>query len=162
MCGAKGYGFLAVLVWNRVSISTIFVWNRVRFSTLGLELGMFLEETTSSSFGDKTISLLVFTPTVYLPQQLVTRRAPGLQVWNRRRVSGNVPHNPTQFFWKYPPGVFVVFYSQMEDHCARRSLRRPWKLGLRIVAWSKPRIFCEESLGKNNLELFRNVSVHEF
>ena len=56
MCGAKGYGFLAVLVWNRVSISTIFVWNRVRFSTLGLELGMFLEEGTSSSFGDKTIS----------------------------------------------------------------------------------------------------------
>ena len=67
MCGAKGYGFLAVLVWNRVSISTIFLWNRVRFSTLGLELGMFLEEATSSSFGDKTISLLVFTPTVYLP-----------------------------------------------------------------------------------------------
>ena len=35
----------------------------------GLELGMFLEElATSSSFGDKTISLLMFTPTsVYMP-----------------------------------------------------------------------------------------------
>ena len=33
----------------------------------------------------------------------------------------------------------------MGHHCARRSLRRPWKLGLRIVAWSKPCMFCEES-----------------
>ena len=34
-----------------------------------LELGMFLEElATSSSFGNKTISLLMFTPTtVYVP-----------------------------------------------------------------------------------------------
>ena len=33
-----------------------------------LELGMFfLEEATSSSLGDKTISLLMFTPTGYLP-----------------------------------------------------------------------------------------------
>ena len=34
-----------------------------------LELGMFLEElATSSSFGDKTISLLLFMPTtVYMP-----------------------------------------------------------------------------------------------
>ena len=160
MCGAKGYGFLAVLVWNRVSISTIFVWNRLRFSTLGLELGMFLEEATSSSFGDKTISLLVLRQPCTCRNSL-SRRAPGLQVWNRvekitdfvwnrQRVSGNVPHNPTQFFWKYPPGVFVVFYWQMGGHCARRSLRRPWKLRLRIVAWSKPRIFCEESLEKNN------------
>ena len=39
---------------------------------------------------------------------------------------------------------------------------RPWKLGLRIVAWSKSRMFSEESLGKINLKLFRNVSVHEF
>ena len=30
--------------------------------------------------------------------------------------------------------------------------RRPWKLGLRIVAWSKPRIFCEESVERLNLE----------
>ena len=29
MCRAKEYVFLAVLVWNRVSISTILVWNRV-------------------------------------------------------------------------------------------------------------------------------------
>ena len=37
----------------------------------------------------------------------------------------------------------------MWGHCGRRSLQRPWKLGLRIVAWSKPRLFCEESLWKN-------------
>ena len=34
------------------------------------------------------------------------------------------------------------------------SLRRPWKLGLRIVAWSKPRMFCEESLGKVKFRAF--------
>ena len=70
MCRAKGMVFLAVLVWNRVSISTIVVWNRVWFVHSSLELGMFfLEElTTSSSFGDKTFSLLMFTPTtVYVP-----------------------------------------------------------------------------------------------
>ena len=70
-CGAKWYVFSAVLVCNRV-------W----FVHSSLELGMFLEElATSSSFGDKTISLSMFTPTtVYVPQQLVTRRAPGLQL----------------------------------------------------------------------------------
>ena len=67
MCGAKRYGFLAVLVWNMVSISTILVLNKVWFVHSSLELGMFLEEAISSSFGDKTISLLMFTPTVYVP-----------------------------------------------------------------------------------------------
>ena len=67
MCGAKRYGFLAVLVWNMVSISTILVWNEVWFVHSSLELGMFLEEAISSSFGDRTISLLMFTPTVYVP-----------------------------------------------------------------------------------------------
>ena len=74
---AKGYGFLAVLVWNRVSISTTLVLNSV----------CFLEETTSSSFGDKRISLLMFTPTRTFRNSLsrapVTRRAQGLQVWKR-------------------------------------------------------------------------------
>ena len=41
MCRAKGLGFLAVLVWNRVSILTIVVWNRVWFVQCSLELGMF-------------------------------------------------------------------------------------------------------------------------
>ena len=39
-------------------------------------------------------------------------------------------------------------------HCARRSLQRPWKLGLRIFAWSKPRMFCKESLGKIKFRAF--------
>ena len=38
ICGAKGYGFLAVLVWNRVSILTILVWNRAWFVNSSLEL----------------------------------------------------------------------------------------------------------------------------
>ena len=87
MCGAKGYVFVAVLVWNRVLISTIVVWNRVWFVPSSVQLGMFLEEAASSSFGDKTISLLMFTPTVACRNSLsrtpVTRRAPRLQVWNR-------------------------------------------------------------------------------
>ena len=46
--------------------------------------------------------------------------------------------------------------------CARRSQRRLWKLGLRIVPWSKSRMFCEESLRKIKFRAFRKVSVHEF
>ena len=40
------YGFLAVLVWNRVSTSTILVWNGVWFVHSSLELGMFLRRTS--------------------------------------------------------------------------------------------------------------------
>ena len=43
----------------------------ISFDHFGLKQGMvwvcFLEEATSSSFGDKTISPLMFTPTVYVP-----------------------------------------------------------------------------------------------
>ena len=49
---------------------------------------------------------------------------------------------------KQSSGNFVVLESGMGGHCARRSLRTPWKLGLRIVAWWKLRMFCEESFGK--------------
>ena len=164
MSGVKGYSFLAVLVWNRVSVSTILVWNRVWFVHSSLELGMFfrIEEATSSSFGDKTISLLMFTPTVYVPQQLVTRSGhlPGSRCWGMKygkvRVSGSVPHTPPNFSGSTPSpeGSFVVFYIQMGSHCARRSLRSLWKLGLRIVAWSKPRMFWEESLGKIKFRAF--------
>ena len=58
-------------------------WSEIGYGlcTLVLNWVCFLEElATSSSFGDKTISLLMFTPTtVYVPQQLVTRsgHAPG-------------------------------------------------------------------------------------
>ena len=45
ICGAKGYGFLAVLVWNRVSISTILVWNRVWFVHSSLELCVFFRRS---------------------------------------------------------------------------------------------------------------------
>ena len=45
LCGAKGYGFLAILVWNRVSIWIILVWNRVWFVHSGLELGMFFRRS---------------------------------------------------------------------------------------------------------------------
>ena len=165
MCGAKEFSFLAVLVWNRVSISTILVWNRVWFVHSSLELGVFFRRSYFFIIWRSDHSLLMFTPTVYVPQQLVTRsghRAPGLQVWNtvgyqifyqvwnRVRVSGSVPHTPPNFSGSTPSpgGSFVVFYIQMGSHCARRSLRSPWKLGLRIIAWSKPRMFKEESLGK--------------
>ena len=63
-------------------------------------------------------------------------------------------HTPSQFFWKYPPEFFVEFTTRKAGHCARRSLRRPWKLGLRIVAWWKPGMFCDESLGKIKLRAF--------
>ena len=74
MCRAEGYGFSAVLVWNRVLISTILVWN-IGYGLWMLVLNWvcFLEEATSSSLGDKTISLVMFTSTVYVPWRFVTR-----------------------------------------------------------------------------------------
>ena len=50
-----------------VSISTILVLNKVWFVHSSLELNMFLEEAISSSFGNRIISLLMFTTTVYVP-----------------------------------------------------------------------------------------------
>ena len=42
LCAApKGFFFLPVLVWNRVSISTILNWNRVWFVPSSLELSLF-------------------------------------------------------------------------------------------------------------------------
>ena len=41
MCGAKGYGFSAVLVLNRVAILAILVRNRIWFLHSCLELGIF-------------------------------------------------------------------------------------------------------------------------
>ena len=55
---------------------------------------------------------------------------------------------PPNFSGSPLPEFLVVFRTQKRGYCARRSLRRPWKLGLRIAAWSKPRMFREESLGK--------------
>ena len=46
MCGAKGYGFSAVLVINRVWILISLVIERVWFLCFSLELDMFLEEAT--------------------------------------------------------------------------------------------------------------------
>ena len=50
--------------------------------------------------------------------------------------------------------VFRRILGTKGGHCATRSLRRPWKLGLRIVAWSKPRMFSEESLEKIKFKAF--------
>ena len=66
MCRTKGFFFFCRFgLKYRVSISTIIlVSNRVWFVHSSLELGMFLEQlATSLSFGDKAISLLMFTPT---------------------------------------------------------------------------------------------------
>ena len=60
------------------------------------------------------------------------------------RVRAVTACHPYPIFLEVPPGFFVVFYIQMGwggggggvggGHCARRSLWRPWKPGLRIVA----------------------------
>ena len=100
----------------------------------------------------------MFTPaTVYwcmcrdsLSRAPVTRRAPGLQVWNRVMVSRSAPHTPPNFSGSTPG----IFRTPKAGHCARRYLRRSWKLGLRIFAWSKQRMFCEESLEKIEFRAF--------
>ena len=83
-------------------------------------------------------------------------------VWNRVSISTILVWNRVLFvlstthpiFWKYPPECLVEFRTQKGGHCARRYLRRPWKLGLRIVAWSKQHMFCKESLGKIKFRAF--------
>ena len=81
MCGAKGYGFQPF--WSEIGYKFRPFWSEIGcgLCTLDLNWICFLEELAgSSSFGDKTISLLMFTPTtVYMPKQLVTRsgHAPG-------------------------------------------------------------------------------------
>ena len=73
----------------------------------------FLEEATSSSLGDKTISLLMFKPTLDF------------------RKGAAHPH-PT--FLEVLPRVFRRILYTNRGNCVRRSLLRLWKLGLRIVA----------------------------
>ena len=58
MCGPKGYGFLAVLFINRVSILAVLVINRVWFLHSSLELlCFFLEEATFSSFSIRSSTI---------------------------------------------------------------------------------------------------------
>ena len=56
MCGPKGYGFLAVLVRNRVSILAILVLNRVWFLQTCLELSMLVTRSYFFIIIDKTIN----------------------------------------------------------------------------------------------------------
>ena len=150
--GRQRYGFLTVFVWNRVC-----------------ELGMsFRGSYFFIIWRQDHFPLNVYANLVHAVIAChALRSRSGLQgfrseigyqvfdeVWNRVRVSGRVPHTLTQLFWKYSPGFFVVIYTQMGGHCVRRSLLRSWKLGLRIVARSKPRMFCEGSLGKIKFRAF--------
>ena len=63
------YGFLAV--WSEIGYQFRPFWSEIGYGlcTLVLNWVCFLEElATSSSFGDKTFPLLMFTPTTaYLP-----------------------------------------------------------------------------------------------
>ena len=56
MCGPKRYGFLAVLVRNRVSILGILASNSARFLHSSLELAMFLRRSYFFIIIDKTIN----------------------------------------------------------------------------------------------------------
>ena len=69
MCGAKGYGFQPF--WSEIGYQFRPFWPEIGYGlcTLVLNWVCFLEElATSSSLGDKTISLLMFMPTtVHVP-----------------------------------------------------------------------------------------------
>ena len=67
---AKGHGFFVFLhFWFDIGYQFRPFWSEIGFGlcTLVLNWVCFLEEATSSSFGDRTISLFMFTPTVYVP-----------------------------------------------------------------------------------------------
>ena len=82
-------------------------------------------------------------------------------VWNRVRVSGSVPHTPTQFFGSTPQGFFVAFYIQMEGSLCQAFLAETVETGTKMGDRSKA-CFAKKALERLNLELFRNMSVHEF
>ena len=67
MSGAKVYVFYPFLYEIEYQFPPI--WSEIGygFCCLVLNWVCFLEEATSSSFGDKTISHLMFTPAVYVP-----------------------------------------------------------------------------------------------
>ena len=90
--------------------------------------------------------------TILISLACVSSETHNLQRVFRLRGGGGSPLH--KFFRKYPPEFLVVFRTQKGSHCARRSLQRPWKLGLRIVAWSKPPMFCKERLGKIKFRAF--------
>ena len=85
--------------------------------------------------------------TILISLACVSSETHNLQRVFRPRGGGVAPY--INFSGSTPRNFWLFFRTQKGSHCARRSLQRPWKLGLRIVAWSKPRLFCEESLGKN-------------
>ena len=128
MCSTKGYVFLAILVWNRVSILTILGWNRVWFGHSSLELGMFFGRSYFfiiwrwDHFHFNVYANRVHAVTAchmlwsharlqikFLIRSEIGKGKSEILVWKRVRVSGSVPHTPTQLFWKYPPGLGIKF-----------------------------------------------------
>ena len=71
MCGVKGYVFFFQPSRSEIGYQFRPFWSEIGYGlcTLVLNWVCFLEElATSSSFGEKTISLLMFTPTtMYVP-----------------------------------------------------------------------------------------------
>ena len=156
MCSTKGYVFLAILVWNRVSILTILGWNRVWFGHSSLELGMFFGRSyffiiwryDHFHFNVYTNRVRAITACHMLWShaglqgfRFEMRYQIFDQVWNGFRKHAAHPH---PVFLKDPPPPAV----------ARCSSVSPWKLGLRIIEWSKPRMFCNKSLGKIKFRAF--------
>ena len=61
------------------------------------------------------------------------------------------------YWWPYLKMIFTWA-------CLAARLRRPWKVGIRIMMCQSAKHPCEESLGKikaKDVELFRKGSVHE-
>ena len=141
MCYAKGCGFLAVLVWNRVSISTILVWNRVWFVHSSFELGMFIRRI---SYFFIIWRWDHFPYNVYANCRVRAVTA-SHALRSRAGLQGFTP--PSNFSGSTPRALLSVLGQEWGGggHCARRSLRTPWKLWLRIVAWWKPRMFLRRN-----------------
>ena len=66
---------------------------------------------------------------------------------------------------KMQASVFFHVCMLKGAHGPKHSWQRPWRLGIRIVAWQVPCMFWEDSLEEINskdIELFWNGSTHKF
>ena len=121
-------------------------WNKEPSSSTSLIVGLCLG-----------VLALVSCVVIGLLRYLRSRRAKKVNLSDIYMTYGCHTDVSKHYWWPYLKIIFTWA-------CLAARLRRPWKLGIRIVTCQSAKHPFEESLGKINakdVELFRKGSVHE-